>query len=145
MHYMKEHNFSELTSLFFTTRQIIKAQLPKNGNSDPNTWLRFETLRYIAQASDPTMQDVAGYLRVKAPSATSLVAHLAKDGLIGRSGEKGDKRVVRISLTARGKREVKNYTKRCETAMDKAFSKLDSREISELAAILRHLRDIHQK
>jgi DNA-binding MarR family transcriptional regulator len=142
---MKDHKFSELTSLFFTTRQIIKAQLPKNGNSDPNTWLRFETLRFIAQAMNPTMQDVAVFLSVKAPSATSLIAHLAKDGLIERKGEKDDKRIVRISLTARGKREVKNYTRRCQSAMDKAFSKLDSREISELVAILRHLRDIHQK
>jgi DNA-binding MarR family transcriptional regulator len=142
---MKNTNLSELTSLFFTTRQIIKAQLPKSGNSDPNTWLRFETLRFIGESGNPTMQDVAQYLRVKAPSATSLIAHLAKTGLIERKGEKGDKRIVRISLTARGKREVKNYTARCQSAMSKAFSKLDERELNGLVAILRHLRDIHQK
>src|ERR1700685_3368005 len=105
MHHMKSKNFSELTSLFFTTRQIIKQQLPKSGNSDPNTWLRFETLRFIAETNNPTMRDVARYLSVKAPSATSLISHLAKSGLIERKGEKGDKRIVRISLTKLGRRE----------------------------------------
>ena len=142
---MKDANFSELTSLFFTTRQIIKQQLPKSGQADPNTWLHFETLRFIAKENNPTMQDVARYLRVKAPSATSLVAHLAKAGFVERKGQKEDKRIVRISLTDRGKREVKNYTARCATAMRKAFSKLDDREIGELITILRRLRDIHQR
>ena len=142
---MKNTNLSELTSLFFTTRQIIKAQLPKSRNSDPNTWLRFETLRFIAQASDPSMQDVARYSaskRLQQPRSSRISPRI---GLIERKGEKGDKRIVRISLTARGKREVKNYTARCETAMRKAFSRLDSREVEELVAILRHLRDIHQE
>jgi DNA-binding MarR family transcriptional regulator len=140
---MKDSKLSELTSLFFTTRQIIKQQLP-SGESDPNTWLRFETLRFIGESKDPTMQDLAHYLRVKAPSATSLVAHLAKTGLIARKGEKEDKRIVRISLTAVGKKEIKNYTARCAKTMQKVFSKLNDREVDELVTILRHLRDIHQ-
>jgi DNA-binding MarR family transcriptional regulator len=141
---MKNFKLSELTSLFFSTRQIIKQQLP-SGESDPNTWLRFETLRFISESKNPTMQDVAHYLRVKAPSATSLVAHLARTGLIERKGEKQDKRIVRISLTAAGKSEVKSYTARCAKTMQTAFSKLDDREIEALITILRHLRDIHQK
>ena len=142
---MKTSKLSELTSLFFTMKQILRQQLPSTGHSDPNTWLRFETLRFVAEHKDPTMQEVAQYLRVKAPSATSLIAHLAKTGLIERKGEKGDKRIVRISLTTCGKREFKNYTGRSTTAMRKAFSKLDDREISELISILRRLRDVHQK
>lgn len=141
---MKDKALSELTSLFFTTRQIIRQQLPSDG-PDPNTWLRFETLRFISEAKDPTMHDVAHYLRVKAPSATSLVAHLVRSGLIARKGEASDKRIVRISLTPRGKREVKNYTARCASTMRKAFSKLDDRELNSLVSILRHLRDVHKK
>ena len=141
---MKSSKLSELTSLFFTTRQIIKQQLPSDGKSDPNTWLRFETLRFIAGSKDPTMQDVARYLRIKAPSATSLIANLAKSGLVSRKGEKSDKRIVRISLTSRGTKEVKNYMDRAALMMRQAFSKLDDREINELVTILRHLRDIHR-
>ena len=142
---MKDDIYSELTSLFFTTRQIIRQQLPSKGHADPNTWLRFETLRFIAASKDPTMQDVSQYLRIKAPSATSLISHLAKSCLISRKGEKGDKRVVRIQLTARGKKEVKDYARRCATTMHKAFAKLSDREVKELVAILRHVRDINRK
>ena len=141
---MKTKKLSELTSLFFTTRQIIKQQMP-SGESDPNTWMRFETLRFVADAKNPTMQDVAHYLHVKAPSATSLIAHLAKTVLISRTGEKEDKRVVRISLTLAGKREVKSYTIRKQRTTQKVFSKLDEHQLDELVTILRRLRDIHQK
>ncbi|HVM73492.1 MAG TPA: MarR family transcriptional regulator [Candidatus Paceibacterota bacterium] len=142
---MNDSLFTELTSLFFTTRQIIKAQLPAARNHDPNAWLRFETLRFIAEMKEPTMQDVAGYLRIKAPSATSLVAHLAKSGFISRKSQVGDKRIVRITLTARGKKELRDYMARSAGTMRKAFSKLNDGEINRLVSILRHLRDIHQK
>ena len=141
---MKDKRYTELASLFFTTRQIIKQQLPANGKADPNMWLRLETLRFIAGAKEPTMHDVARYLRIKAPSATSLIAHLARLGFITRKGEDADKRVVRISLTAQGKSEVAAYLTRSTNMMHKAFSKLDNREIDELLKILGRLRDIHE-
>ena len=142
---MKDDQFSELSALFFTTRQIIRQQLPPKGHADPNAWLRFETLRFISDTENPTMHDVAHYLRVKAPSATSLIAHMARSGFISRKGEKTDKRIVRISLTATGKKEVAAYRLRCANTMRKAFFKLDDRELNELVAILRHLQEVHKK
>jgi len=140
---MKEKDFRELASLFFTTRQIIRSKLPSDGSSDPNAWHQHETLRYIGEQGNPTMQDVAQYVRVKAPSATSLIAHLASRGLVSRRKEARDKRVVRICLTERGKKELRAYEKRCVTTMQKVFSELSTKETRELARALRRLRDIH--
>lgn len=140
---MKDKRFAELATLFFVTRQIIKQWLPPKGKSDPYMWLRLETLRYIAASNEPTMYDVARHLRIKAPSATSLIAHLAKLGFISRKGEKEDKRVVRIALTAAGKKEVDAYAARSAAMMHKVFSKLDDRELDELLKILGRVRDIH--
>jgi DNA-binding MarR family transcriptional regulator len=139
---MDNEIFQELASLFFSTRQIIRAELPA-GKIDPNAWLRSETLRYIAASGGPTMQEVAAYLRVKAPSATSLIANLAARGLVVRRGIARDKRVTRIYLTPRGRTILTASAKRSVAAVRAVFSKLSGAEIHELVRVLRRLRDIH--
>ena len=143
---MKENLFSELASLFFSTKQIMKGQMPTNAHnahSDPNSWLRFETMKFIDVSGEPTMRDIAEYLRIKAPSATSLIAHLDSLGLIVRKIQKDDKRIVRIALSPKGVSEVKAYTKRSVITMRKTFSKLDAGEVKTLITILKHLRAAH--
>ena len=142
---MKDATAAELSSLFFSMRQIIRSQLPKGENSDPNEWLRCETLNYIALQKEPTMQDIAAYLRVRASSATSLVNTLSRAGLIKRSAQKDDRRVVRISLTAKGNRVLDGYIKEKTQAMRKVFSKLEEHEVQQLAMILRRLLEVHRK
>jgi len=119
--------------------------MPTNAHSDPNSWLRFETMKFIDVSGEPTMRDIAEYLRIKAPSATSLIAHLASLGLIVRKVEKDDKRIVRIALSPKGAKEVDAYTKRSIVTMRKTFSKLDAKEIQTLVTILKHLRAAHLK
>lgn len=138
---MSNKNFQELASLFFEMRQTIRANLPQ-GEADPNAWMRCETLRFIAESERPTMQEIAKHLRVTAPSATSLARKLFALGWIERTPGK-DKRVVRITLTAKGKRELGHYRKQTEKTMRKVFSRLQERDLAHLKRALRNLRDIH--
>ena len=138
---MKDGTLQELASLFFSTRQIIRGNLPE-GKADPNAWTRFQTMHYIHVSSGPTMQDVASYLRIKAPSATSLVGYLVKKGFVRRIAGK-DKRITRLYLTPHGKKALYAKQKRTTIIMRKVFSQFDVGEVDELVRILRHLRDIH--
>ncbi len=140
---MNEKIARELTTLFFMTRQLMRAKLP-SGAADPNAWLRFETLRYIAQLQEPMMQDVAKHLRIRAPSATSLIRNLVRDGLVARRGLSSDKRVVRIRLTKQGALALSVYGKRSTSTMRKVFIRSSPAEIRTLMDILRSLQDIHR-
>ena len=142
---MEDHVFSELATLFFSTKQIMRKQMPNNGHIDPNAWLRFETMRFIGESKEPSMQELAEYLRIQAPSATSLVSHLVEAGFVERKSEAGDKRIVRVVLTPIGKKEVADYMARSVVTMRKTFSQLGEREVETLLDILRHLRDAHAK
>lgn len=137
--------FGELSSLFFATRQLIRAWFPGKGSSDPNAWMRCETLKFISYAGDPTMHDIAGFLRVRAPSATSLIAHLEKKDLVRRIKPQGDKRIVRITLTKKGVLAVQAYLRRSARALETVFERLPEEDVRKLAAILRKLRDAHSK
>jgi len=139
---MKDATFQELASLYFSTRQIIRAKLP-GGKADPNAWMRFETMRYIEDANGPTMQDIADYLRIKAPSATSLVAHLARQNSVRRAVGTDDKRVTRLYLTSHGKKLLAEHRKHSVSVMRKVFADFKPDEVDELVRLLRHLRDIH--
>ncbi len=141
---MKVRNqFQELASLFFVMRQIIRERLPA-GHADPNGWMRCETLRYIAESDGPTMREIARRLRITAPSATSLIQNLERLGFIDRRPSQKDKRVVRIYLNERGKREFARYLVRSGATMEKVFSKLSARDVARLKRILQNLRDAHR-
>ncbi|MDR3571489.1 MAG: MarR family transcriptional regulator [Candidatus Pacebacteria bacterium] len=139
---MSKNNFQELTSLFFETKQTIRANLPRR--PDPNAWMRCETLRFIDEHEQPTMREIAKHLQVTAPSATSLMRKLFELGWIERTSSGSDKRIVRISLTADGRREVVHYRKQGEKTMKKVFSKLPERDLAHLKRILRTVNTIHK-
>jgi DNA-binding MarR family transcriptional regulator len=134
--------FSELARLFFETRQIIRDHVPE-GVRDPNAWMRSEALRFIADAKEPGMKDLAAYLRVRAPSATSLVIHLEREGLVTRATCRDDRRIVRIMLTQKGTRTVRAYEKRSADIMHRVFGKLSDRELEDFTAALRRLSSLH--
>src|ERR1043166_7943509 len=101
-------NLAELAKLFFATRQLIRSKLPHGG--DANSWIRSEVLRFVRDSEPaPTMREIADYARIKAPSATSLVQLLQKLCFVCTAKSGRDRRVIRIELTAKGKRELYAY------------------------------------
>lgn len=142
---MTTSKLQELTTLFFTTRQIIRGELPTKDAHDPNDWLYSEVLRFVDDTDGPTMLDLAKLLRVKAPSATSLVSHLVSEGWLERKGTVQDRRVVKLYLTKKGEQRFKKYTVRSTAMMHKVFSKLSSHELDTLVKILRRVQITQSK
>lgn len=54
----------------------------------------------------PTIGDVAGYLMLRHHSAVGLVDRAVKAGLVERQEDAGDRRIVRLRLTAQGERTL---------------------------------------
>lgn len=129
--------YHELASLFFKMRQRIRSQLPAGKTADPNAWMRCEALSHIGETKKITMQQLATHLRITAPSATSLIRYLEKQGLAQRVASLDDKRVVYISLTHEGTLKVTSYKKRSAEALSKVLSTLSPEEISSLVHILK--------
>ena len=58
----------------------------------------------------PTIGDVAGYLLLRHHSAVGLVDRAEKAGLVQRQEDSGDRRVVRLRLTAQGSHLLQQLT-----------------------------------
>ena len=133
---MVTQHLRTIKALFFATRQRIREKLAADDCDDPNAWVRHEALYFIATHNGPTMRDVALFLHIRPSSATSLVGHLMRSGLVERKVDKKDKRVVRMFPSLRGRTVLKRYDARSLKAMGEVFSVLSKRKMEELIVLL---------
>jgi DNA-binding MarR family transcriptional regulator len=143
---MKHHHtceeVAEAVSLFFAVRGVIRTTLAQGKKLDPSAWLKIETMKFIADHDKPKMKDVADYLSITAPSATSLIGGLVKSGLVIGSVGTNDRRTSRLVLTAQGKSELKKTTTRGVQLLGELFTVLSA---AELAAFTRALTRIKER
>ena len=62
----------KLLPLIFEMGRVLKSEAHKDDAEMPSH-LHIETLRFIQESQTPSMSDIANYLRVARPTATSLI------------------------------------------------------------------------
>jgi len=82
------------------------------------------------------MKDLAGFLGIAAPSATSLVNTLAKSELVYREADKTDRRIVRIIISKKGEKFLAAHKKFMAEKMRANLNKLSIEEQQRLEKIL---------
>ncbi len=128
-------------SLFFGVRRLIRTELAKGKRVDPSTWVQMETMKFIADHDKPKMKDVADYLSITAPSATSLIRGLVESGLVTHATDTRDKRTARLALTVRGKAELTAATTRNMRVLGGLFSTLSKAELAAFTASLERVKE----
>ena len=138
---LKQEDVAHAVSLFFAVRRLIRTELAKGKKVDPSTWVQMETMQFIADHDKPKMKDVADYLSITAPSATSLVRGLVKSGLVLPGADRRDRRTSRLTLTARGKAELTSATARNLQILGRLFSALSKAEFTAFAGALERVKE----
>lgn len=128
-------------SLFFAVRGTVRTKLAQGKKLDPSAWLRIETMKFIADHDGPSMRSVADYLSITAPSATSLISGLEKDGLVTRTTDLRDRRSSRLALTRKGKTMLVRTLARGTRILAEVFSPLSSTELAAFARALARIKD----
>lgn len=98
-----------------------------------------EALHYISERGMPLMRDLAGHLRIKAPSATALAAELVRAGLVKRTAGTGDRRQVSLALTAKGAQTLKETVARKREVIAEVLSPLSAGDRREFDRILERI------
>lgn len=86
----------------------VRPPFPREERELDLTMSQFHTLRLLSQGPR-RMSDVAGYLGVTLPSATSMIDRLVSKGLVERGYDLDDRRVVTCRLSARGQDHVERF------------------------------------
>jgi DNA-binding MarR family transcriptional regulator len=125
----------ELLPLMFELGRLMKREMSREG-ADPLTYLHIETLRYIQEQGAPSMSEVAEYLKIAPPSATALIDAFVKDGILDRSTDAADRRVVRLQVSAKGSKTFDDMMAKRAKAFSRIIAPLSTQDRDELARIL---------
>lgn len=92
-----------------------------------------------------TMSELSKNALVKMPSMTEMVDRLEAEGILKRVRDTKDRRVVKVSLTERGKKIHAKMIGRRREEMSNLFGQLSSRDLNDLVAALRQVSSILKK
>ena len=132
-----------LVSLIFTATRLIRERAEQKERIDPFSFLRLGTLHYVEKNANPTMRDIAKHLCVSPPSATSLINGMVKSQFLSRLDSKDDRRIVRLALTAKGKKALKAGFLRVNRRMESVLKNLNAEDQKHLTKILEKLVNVY--
>jgi DNA-binding MarR family transcriptional regulator len=102
---------------------------------------RFDVLAALErEPAGLTMSGLSALLLVSNGNVTPIVTRLVADGLVTRTQDRGDRRVLRVKLTAKGRRDFRAMAGEHERWIDKLLGDLGDGEINQLLAGLSRLR-----
>lgn len=108
----------------------------------PNcSFLEMKTLTIVHEQKNPSMRDIADELGISSPATTAVIDKLIENKDVIRSLDKDDRRIIRISLTAQGKKAFERNRNIIYNAINDKASILSENEQEELARILQKLQD----
>ena len=103
---------------------------------------RFDVMAALHRVSGPMkMSDLSRQLLVSNGNATAVVERLEKEDLAQRAPSDGDRRVVLVELTDKGRAEFEAQAKDHRTEVDRLFAMLGHEELDALRDILHRVEE----
>jgi len=128
-------NIDKLVDLVFTMNRLTKDGL-ENEKGFPS-YIQLQALSFILRQKNPTMKDVAKYLNITPPSTTFLINNLIKFNLVKRVYDKNDKRIIRLNISNKGKKELQAGFAKSRKHLHKKLSLLSTKERQDFISILK--------
>lgn len=104
--------------------------LIKDEIGDDLTYDQHYTLRYIKQRNNCTSSELAEVFAVNKSAITAIITRLADKGLIKRTRDETDRRVVYLNLTDNGHALFNQCEQRVQTLVEGFITKFNDEEIN---------------
>ena len=101
------------------------------------SWGGFSLLFNLWISGPMETRALAASMSCARPSVSSLCDTLERDGLVRREGERSDRRLVRVELTAAGRARIEALYPRFNAGETELVAGLSADEREQLAALLR--------
>lgn len=136
---------NQIIELVFSLSRVMKGQMQFSSAHATLSLLQIQVLLFINQEKEVQMKDLAGNFTITLPTATSLSDNLMKEGLIKRSRNEEDRRVVTLSLSAKGKEMLKKIMEARNKKIKTLLSYLSEEEKKDFLSILTSLKNNIEK
>jgi DNA-binding MarR family transcriptional regulator len=102
---------------------------------------RFDVMAGLDRAPNGlTMSELSKLLLVSNGNVTTIVSRLVDDGLVTRTQDKDDRRVLQVRLTSKGRRDFRIMAAEHENWIEQLLADLADSEINTLLAGLNRVR-----
>ena len=136
---MPERNtINDLIELFFSTSKLIKEKLKTDIGCQLSP-VHVGLLKFIAENGSPTMHELADYLSVSAPAATSFIENLIKNGLLERTNDTSDRRIIRVTISQAGQKKLNLIMTEVRQRLSGALEKMTKEQLDILCEALNKL------
>ena len=136
---MPESTNAKLTGLLFAMKRDLMSKFKEGKGFCPVDYFRAEILSYLQSHKKTKMKDVANFLGITPPSATSLVDKLVQEKFLERQNDKTDRRKVLLLITKKGSLFIKKTYTEMNDIMQKTFRSLNDKDKKDLIRIYNKL------
>ena len=134
-----------LSSLILEVGRKIREMHREENVKSPITHLCLGALKFVNDSGKPTMKNLADHFGITPPSVTALIDPLVAKRFLVRNYDNQDRRIIRLSLTDKGKKILQKNIQIAREGMEKILAKMDEEEIDNLRSGLSHLLKIIKK
>jgi len=127
---------------------IMKEFMKHQGNEFHKlkiTMPQFFVLEFLHRSGECRMGDIAKFINVTTAAITGIVDRLVRDGYVLRAGDLKDRRIVKIRLTVKGAKVVRDMIERRKQVSVKMFGMISQKERAQYLNILTRIKEKIQK
>jgi len=133
-----------IISLIFSLGRLVREHTDEEKTGAPS-FIHLEMMKRIDDTHGLTMKDMAQFLCIKAPSVTYLMEDLVKSGNAKREKDANDRRLVKIVLTAKGKKTLDTLYPHRADSLRKVLEQLGSPDQKKFVSILERIHEIYKQ
>ncbi len=127
---------TQLSEAIFSLFRIIKGGMLSNSTVLNLTMVQLQALFFLKTHNKCQMNEIATHFKIELPSATSLVNKLVTEKLATRKTDPKDRRIVRVTLTAKGEKLLTDGMKEREKKIEQMLSFLSEKDSDDFLRIL---------
>lgn len=105
------------------------------------TMPQFFVLDLVGRQGEAKMSDLAKFINVTTAAMTGIVERLVKNGYVLRAYEPEDRRIIKIKLTPKGAKVLKDMIQKRKEITIKIFGSISQEEREEYLKILTHVHE----
>jgi DNA-binding MarR family transcriptional regulator len=128
-----------LAELFWTVARELRHRTHEALTPWQITPAQFRALSVLMRDEPQRVTDLAEHLRIAPRSATEVVDHLQRRGLVERRPDVADRRATLIALTGKGRAAGDDVRAARQVEAGRLFGTLSEKDRETLARILRNL------
>jgi len=146
---MSELKLSEFADRVSELMPVIMKEFMKNQGDEFHklkiTMPQFFVMEHIGRSGELKMGDIAKFINVTTAAITGIVDRLVRDLYVLRISDPKDRRIVKIRLTAKGAKVVRDMIERRKQVSIKMFGMITQEEREQYLKILTRIKDKMQE